>query len=252
MNTVALGEIESSAKERRVIEPVCQCSSSRPVLSTNGYSSSGQLPGGHPLGGHQVREPVLGVELVLEEDDRAVGVLGVGVGVELAGRPEVAVGEVGVVGHQRDELVEDLLRRAVVHLKADAVGDVLDDLPVHPRLPGRVEHLAPALDAAVGVGVGAVLLQIGGGGQDDVGELGGLGEEDVLHREEVQRAQRLADLVDVGSDRNGFSPIMYIPRTPFFSAAPTISVTVSPRSWSSSRPQARSKRSQAAGRSTGW
>ena len=39
----------------------------------------------------------------------------------------------------------------------------------------------------------------------------------------------LRTLLMLGSDRNGFSPIMYIPRTPFFSAAPTISVTVSPR-----------------------
>ena len=48
----------------------------------------------------------------------------------------------------------------------------------------------------------------------------------------------LRTLLMFGSDRNGFSPIMYIPRTPLLSAAPTISVTVSPRTWSSSRPQA--------------
>ena len=41
MKTFASGWIASSANERRVIEPVCQCSSSRPVLSTNGNSSSG-------------------------------------------------------------------------------------------------------------------------------------------------------------------------------------------------------------------
>ena len=31
---------------RRVIEPLCQCSSTRPVLSQNGYSSSGSSGGG--------------------------------------------------------------------------------------------------------------------------------------------------------------------------------------------------------------
>ena len=51
MNTIAVGWIASSANERRVIEPVCQCSSSRPVLSTNGYSSSGSsLAGIHSAG----------------------------------------------------------------------------------------------------------------------------------------------------------------------------------------------------------
>ena len=36
-----------------------------------------------------------------------------------------------------------------------------------------------------------------------------------------------------GSERNGFSPIMYMPRTPPVSAAATISITVSPRRGSS-------------------
>ena len=51
MNTSACGAIASSAKERRVIEPVCQCCSSRPVLSTNGYSGLGSsLAGSHSAG----------------------------------------------------------------------------------------------------------------------------------------------------------------------------------------------------------
>ena len=51
MNTCASGWIESSANERRVIEPVCQCSSSRPVLRMNGYSSDGSsLAGIHSAG----------------------------------------------------------------------------------------------------------------------------------------------------------------------------------------------------------
>ena len=55
-----------------------------------------------------------------------------------------------------------------------------------------------------------------------------------------------------GSERNGFSPIMYIPRTLPWSAAPMISVTVSPRSRSSSRPHASSKRSRASSSVTSW
>ena len=54
-------------------------------------------------------------------------------------------------------------------------------------LPGGVEHLAAELHPPVGVGVRAVLLELGGRREDHVGELGGLGEEDVLHDKEVER-----------------------------------------------------------------
>ena len=65
------------------------------------------------------------------------------------------------------------------------------------RLAGRVEHLAADLHAPVGVRVRPVLLQERGRRQHHVGELGRLGEEDVLHDEELERRERLADLVDV-------------------------------------------------------
>ena len=55
-----------------------------------------------------------------------------------------------------------------------------------------------------------------------------------------------------GSERNGFSPIMYIPRTPPLSALPTISVTVRPGLASSSRPHAASNFSCADALSTRW
>ena len=158
----------------------------------------GQFLGGQPFGGHQVGQAVVGVELLAEHHHDPVAVLGIGVRVQLAGQPEIVVAEVGVAGHDGDDLAEDLPRAGVVPAEPDPVGDVLHDLPVHPGLPRRVEHLPAELHPAVGVGVGAVLLQVGRRGQDDVGELGGLGQEDVLDDEEVQRRQRLADLVDVG------------------------------------------------------
>ena len=64
-------------------------------------------------------------------------------------------------------------------------------------------HLAAALHATVGVGVRALLLHVRAGGKDHVGELGRLGEEDVLHDEELERRKRLADLVDVGVRQEG-------------------------------------------------
>ena len=47
-------------------------------------------------------------------------------------------------------------------------------------------------------------------------------------------ASALRTLLMLGSDRNGFSPSMYMPRTPPLSAEPMISVTVSPRTGSRS------------------
>jgi hypothetical protein len=55
-----------------------------------------------------------------------------------------------------------------------------------------------------------------------------------------------------GSERNGFSPIMYMARTPPLRIEPMISVTVRPRSGSSSVPQASSKRARVSSRSTPW
>src|SRR5690349_2666315 len=157
----------------------------------------GQFPGGQPLGGHQVREPVVRVELLGEHHHGAVAAGRVRVGIQLAARAEVIVGQVPVAGDDRDQFLEDVPGRLVLPVQADPVGDVLHDLPVDPGLARRVEHLAAELHAAVGVGVGALLLQVGGGGQDHVGELGGLGQEDVLHHQEIELGQGLAHLVDV-------------------------------------------------------
>ena len=44
--------------ERRVIDPVCQCSSTRPVESTIGYSSSGSSSGGMTLAGTILPRPL--------------------------------------------------------------------------------------------------------------------------------------------------------------------------------------------------
>jgi len=56
-----------------------------------------------------------------------------------------------------------------------------------------------------------------------------------------------------GSDRNGFSPSMYIPRTPPMSTEPMISVTVRPCCGSSPlTPQACSKLARTGVESTFW
>ncbi len=46
MKQTALGKALYSSGTRRVMEPECQCSSTRPVDSQNGYSLSGDSAGG--------------------------------------------------------------------------------------------------------------------------------------------------------------------------------------------------------------
>ena len=113
------------------------------------------------------------------------------VGERLVGR-----GEVG-------EFAEDFFRRGVVHGVPHATRYVTQDFPVEPGFSGQVEGRATHLNAAVGVGVGALFFHVGAGGQDDVGELGGLGKEDVLDDKELEVGKRFSHLVDVGVREEG-------------------------------------------------
>ena len=76
MNATASGSIWSSTLERRVIEPVCQCSSTRPVESTIGYSSSGNSSGGMTCAGTILPRPLCGREAG-GEDDLVAGLVGI-------------------------------------------------------------------------------------------------------------------------------------------------------------------------------
>ena len=66
------------------------------------------------------------------------------------------------------------------------------------RVTGRLDRLASELHHAIGVGDGADLLRPRGGRQHDVGEIGRLGEEDVLHDDVIERGHRFARVIDVG------------------------------------------------------
>ena len=64
--------------------------------------------------------------------------------------------------------------------------------------PGRIDRLAAELDEPVGVGEGPGLLGERARRQDDVGEVRGLGQEDVLDDEMLERGERIARVVRVG------------------------------------------------------
>ena len=135
-------------------------------------------------------------EAPLVEIGRA-GMLGVGT------RPleptvlEPLVGDAAVDGSEAGHLVHYLGWVVVVHGVAHAGGEVGDDLPVGPGLARWLDGLADSLDAALGVGEGAVLLGETGPRQDEVGQGGRLGQEDVLDQEEVEALQGPADVADV-------------------------------------------------------
>ena len=157
-----------------------------------------KLARGGPLGGYELRLARRRGKPVAKEYDGAVLVLRIGVGPELPGGSEISVVERLVGARESGELVEDGLGRVVAHGVAHARRDLADDLPIRPGLAGSLENRTPDLYAAIRVGVAAELLQVRAGRQDDVGELGRFGEEDVLDDQEVEVGERLADLVDVG------------------------------------------------------
>ena len=64
--------------------------------------------------------------------------------------------------------------------------------------PGGCQRLPPELHQPVGVGEGAGLFGKRGRGQDHVGEIRGLGEEDVLHDQHLELRERRARVAHVG------------------------------------------------------
>ena len=58
------GSMLSSTEARRVIEPVCQCSSWRPVISTSGYCASGRSAAEMRSAGTNLARPVGGRKVV--------------------------------------------------------------------------------------------------------------------------------------------------------------------------------------------
>ena len=100
---------------------------------------------------------------------------------------------------ERAQLVPRLLGARLPPVEAHALGDRADDPAVVARLAGRVERLAHALHAALGVRDGALgLAPRRARGEHDVGQLGGLGEQDVLHDHEIEAREQLARVLDVG------------------------------------------------------
>ncbi len=134
----------------------------------------------------------------LGEQARGSGVVFGGARPEDAALPvDARVGDPGIVGGpargRAPQLGEDLLcaREGEALLPAERLREAAQDLEVRAHPGGRLHRLAPPEHATLQVGSGPVLLGPLGGGEDDVGEAGGLGQEEVGDDQEVETPEAL-------------------------------------------------------------
>ncbi len=105
---------------------------------------------------------------------------------------EPGVAHARVHRRERAQLVPDVLGARVVPVVPEPLGEAADDLDVVAGVPGRVERLAHALHPPLAVRDGALgLAPARGRRQDDVGHLGGAGQEDVLDDQVVEALEQL-------------------------------------------------------------
>ena len=113
-------------------------------------------------------------------------------------------GWISRVSSQSAEFVEDVLGGFVFEAGgAEAFGDFGNDPPVGFGIAITWDGGAEALDPAFGVSLHSVGLAPGGGWEDDVGHLRGLGEEDVDDDEVVERLQGFLAVVFIGVGDDG-------------------------------------------------
>ena len=88
---------------------------------------------------------------------------------------EPLVSHAGEQRRQRGDFVHDLRGVLIVPIGAEAVGDVLNDLPIGPAVLERLEHLIEPLNAPLGAGERAFFFQARARGQNHIGETGRCG-----------------------------------------------------------------------------
>ena len=158
----------------------------------------GQLVGRHEVGRHDLGPARLGRERVAENDLIAGLVRGVARIGDRVLPHQPLPGDVGERRHHLRHLAEHIRHVLVGPLQADALGDLLDQRPIQPRLARGADHGTADLHLPVGVGEGAPLLGVRRGWQDHVGVPGRLGEEQILHHQMLELGQRLARMLHVG------------------------------------------------------
>ncbi len=134
------------------------------------------------------------------EERRLELVLGVARPLDAAELLEALVAHARVVRRQRAQLVPDVLGRAVVPLMAHAGRRGRRGCAMSSRAwPGGSSALRTRWTRrSLFVTVPSRLAPARRGGQDDVGELRGLRQEDVLHDDVLEAVEQVLDVVGVG------------------------------------------------------
>ncbi|MPL67272.1 hypothetical protein SDC9_12963 [bioreactor metagenome] len=155
----------------------------------------GALVGRH-IGGAD--EPPLAAHEALDMHDRRT--LGRGIiarPLHRAAFVQHLVGDAGKARGGRGDLGHDLARVGIAPARAHGVRQELRHLPVGiARL--RRHHPAHRVDPALGIGEGPVLFQEGRAGQEDMGVIRGLVQEEVVHDHAVHRREARRDVAGVG------------------------------------------------------
>src|SRR5260370_36255799 len=92
----------------------------------------------------------------------------------------------GEQGRQRSDLAIDFGGMLILPFRAEAIGNVLDDLPVWPAAFQRFEHLVKPLDTPFRAREGALFFKTWTGGQHYVRKLAWGSEEEFLHHQKLQ------------------------------------------------------------------
>lgn len=117
---------------------------------------------------------------------RGAGVFLVGNGPVILAFVDAVPVETGVDGAELAELVEDVFGGLVFEAgRTHTLGNFADDPPVGFGFAPGLDGFAESLDTALGVGLDTIGFAPRGGGQDDVGKLAGLGQEDVDDNEVI-------------------------------------------------------------------
>ena len=139
---------------------------------------------------------------------RGAGVFLVGNGPVILAFVDAVPVETGVDRAELAELVEDFFGRLVFEAgRAHALGNFADDPPVGLGFAPGLDGFAESLDTTLGVGLDTVGFAPRGGGQDDVGKLAGLGQENVDDNEVIETLESVLAVVLVRVCHDSVFPV---------------------------------------------
>ena len=106
------------------------------------------------------------------------------------------------------QFVEDIFRGVVFKPgSSDPLGDFTDDPPIRLGFTHGRSGLAEALDPSFGIGLDAIRLAPGCGRENDIGQFGRFGHENVNDDEVVETLERVLAVIPVRIAHDGILPV---------------------------------------------